>query len=1197
MPVAELTPEQQCAIQTRDVSVALSAGAGCGKTFVLTQRFISHLTPEDGREDRARLGQLIAITFTDAAAREMRARIRNACYEQLTQAKSSAEQDHWLRLMREIDSARVSTIHAFCAALLRTHAAAVGLDPLFGVLDQSDADVLQLDVIDDVLREQLAKLDDETLDLSTAYGLARLKQQISAFVGRRHEESFQYWLAATPDDMIARWRNWHKDEAFPLAVREIAAAAPIDRILELLHDVTPDGTKPKFADARADLLDLLPRLHDQNVTTKELNSIRESAKVQGVCSTKDWRTADEYGHYRDACRELRDAIDQHAPKAFDPDAARPTAELGLALLRLTNKVVAKYEQRKRAQGMLDFDDLLATAYTFLTEPKNAAIRGKISDDLRLLLVDEFQDTDRLQAKLVKALCGAGFDIGRLFFVGDFKQSIYRFRGAEPNVFRDLRADVQEKGRLPLTLNFRSQPGVLDFVNALFCDALGTVHEPYEKLHASRPQITEPPCVEFLWTIDPEKNNRRNPGAALEARRQEARAIARRLRMLIDDSGRVSPIEDSPRRRRENPSLGETRPLELGDIAILFRTLSDVQVYEEALREYELDYYLVGGHAFYAQQEIYDVLNLLRAVASTADEVSLAGVLRSPFFALADETLFWLVDSAGSLNAGLRRGLAHFAESSEQNVPVPFSALSPEERAKTVAAADTIRHLRAVKDRVPIATLLGQALDRTGYDAVLLAEFLGQRKLANLHKLMERARAAEHGGVLDLDGFITQLAQFIAQQPKEALAATLPEAANVIRLMTIHHAKGLEFPLVVLPDLDRLPRFGTPPTALHPEFGPLVPPPSDDDEQKNIATGMSLFAAVEKAEELEERKRLLYVACTRAADYLILSSSLEAYSEPRSDWMKLLAERFNLETGASLADLPTDYVAPQVRVVSDPTTDHKPIGRRRGPDLLKVLDDAHELAGQGEGIVPPEVAPIPVDRTARRQFSFSRLTGQLVRAESHDPTERAGASPPPSSIDPRGLGTLVHEALARIDLNDPAAIAEWCEHLAPQHVVVNADEAEQIARELIERFAASSRGQQIAKSAAMHRELEFILAWPLDRKSANGTYLRGFIDCLYVDCENRWHLTDYKTDNITAADVPRHAKRYAMQLYVYAMAAERVLGQPPSELVLHFLRPGVEHVFPWNDAARRAAVEMVNAAIASEQSNHSTYVLEELQIAN
>ena len=264
-----------------------------------------------------------------------------------------------------------------------------------------------------------------------------------------------------------------------------------------------------------------------------------------------------------------------------------------------------------------------------------------------------------------------------------------------------------------------------------------------------------------------------------------------------------------RRQRNRTSRAGSK---LGDVAILFRTLSDVQVYEEALREYGLDYYLVGGHAFYAQQEIYDVLNLLRAVASTADEVSLAGVLRSPFFALADETLFWLVDSAGSLNAGLlgrATAAATFAGRARKSRRPPPRRSAICARSKTAC-------------RSPRCST--QALDRTGYDAVLLAEFLGERKLANLHKLSSRPARPTKAASSTSTASSRSSPQFIAREPKESLAATLPEAANVIRLMTIHHAKGLEFPLVIVPDLDRPPLLRPPIAALDPELGPLVPRP-------------------------------------------------------------------------------------------------------------------------------------------------------------------------------------------------------------------------------------------------------------------------------------------------------------------------------------------------------------------------------------
>jgi ATP-dependent helicase/nuclease subunit A len=1193
MSATTLTAEQTRAITTRDVSVALSAGAGCGKTFVLTERFLSHLdqSSDDEYQEPARLRQLIAITFTDAAAREMRQRIRDKCYERLERAETAGDQRRWQRLLREIETARISTIHAFCASLLREHAAAAGLDPTFAVLDQGDADVLLYNTIDDTLRRLLEKLDNEVLDLAAVYGLGHLKQQIAALLGQRHQPYFNTWQSARPEDLVDRWREWHEREAFPNALREIAVDACIDEILDLLNEVA--ATKPLFVEAKQQLVELLPRLRGGNISREELERICGFARVKSregpyICTAKDWGDKQGYDAYSKACEALRKCIEQHQPAPWQPQVAREAAERGLALLRLTAKVVKAYDDRKAALGRLDFDDLLSRTYALVSNPQHAPIRERFSKDLHLLLVDEFQDTDQLQVDLVKALCGSGFDAGRLFFVGDFKQSIYRFRGAAPKVFRDLRARVDERGRLPLNMNFRSQPAVLHFINALFCDAFNSLPpsnrtsdslalrnqtsdslplagragegviegEKYEPLRPSRKQTTNPPAVEFLWTIAPNKHSKKK-GEAEKARRQEAQALARRLASLLDPNTSERPIVDE--------KTGEPRAAKPGDVAILFRALSDVHIYEEALREHGLDYYLVGGHAFYAQQEIYDVLNLLRAVASSADELSLAGVLRSPFFSLTDETLFWLADCAGSLNAGLLG----------ERLPRQLSA---EERAKAAAAAETIRALRDMKDRVPIATLLGEALERTGYDAVLLAEFLGERKLANLHKLMERARAAD-AGVMDLDDFITQLAQFIAREPKEALAATLPEAADIIRLMTIHHAKGLEFPLVVVPDLDRPANIRPPCAALHPELGPLVPQPPDDENEK-ASTGMTLFAALDRAEELEERKRLLYVACTRAADYLILSSSLADVDKPKSDWMKLIGERFEMDSGDLIARLPKDYETPCLRMTIDSPSDDKPASKSRGPDIVKMLEEAQRLAAAGEGIKPPHVDAVPVDRAARRQFSFSRLTGQLVRTNGHVPGDDEFSSllPPKAKIDPLRLGALVHDVVGRIDFaakDVGKAIGDWCEHLASQYVLLNAAEAAAAAaaREMLERFAASPRAMQLAQAMVVHRELEFVLAWPPN-------HLHGYIDCLYQDAEGRWRLLDYKTTKATPADVARLAKQYEMQMYVYALAAERALGQPPAELALHFLRPGVEHVFPWNDAARRGAVELVNLAITA-----------------
>lgn len=1158
---ATLTQEQQRALTHRTTSIALDAGAGCGKTHVLTERFLSHLDRKSAdAPNPAELRQLIAITFTDAAAREMRRRIRTTCRDRMRQAADAEDhegEDYWHEMLRAIETARVSTIHAFCNSLLRRHAITASLEPTFAVLDQGAADVLQSQMVDDVLRRQLSAHDPGTLDLVAAFNLNKVKEQIRELLEHRHDSSFNDWLDKSPEDLLTVWRSCFSEAAFTAAVADLAALPHARTICELLSQVQPEN--PKFAQAKQTLLDRLPRLGQSPVSRHELSDLVQSVGVSGICRKEDWNDPDQFEAYKKACASLREKLNALISMQFDEQAAREAATLGLSLLRLTQQVAHQYDRQKITENKLDFDDLLARAYDLLRNPAHAAVRNEITQDLKLLLVDEFQDTNEQQVAFVKLLCGERFDDGKLFFVGDFKQSIYRFRGAQPEVFSGLQSEVPEPGRLPLDENFRSQPAILHFVNALFADAF----DNYRPLRPHRAQVTAEPSVEFLWAITPNKSNPGIKGAAHEARVEEARRIARRVCQLREAEALM--ISDAA-------SKSGIRPLQLRDVAILFRTLSSVDVYEAALRDYELDYYVVGGHAFYSQQEIYDVLNLLRAVATPADEIALAGVLRSPFFSLFDETLYWLKESGDTLNNGLLAA----------GTP---PELSIDERLKVNAAADTLQFLRGRKDLVPIATLLGDALARTGYDAALLPEFLGERKLANLQKIMEQARAADRSGALDLAGFIAQLSEFVAREPKEALAATLSESADVVRLMTIHHAKGLEFPLVIVPDLDRKENSDTSSAAFSAELGPLVPLP-DADDRDGAVTGIKLHRILEKQAELAERKRLLYVATTRAKDHLILSSSLAGYDKLQSDWTRFLGERFDLQTGNLRAQLPAGFASPHVAATDkEPTTNVKAAGRSRGPDLVHLLADAHDLAASGRGLIPPGVASIAVDASARRQFSVSRLTGKLMREDAwtrhllQRPIAAAAGE-----VEPLELGRLVHAVMERLQLRGENPIRYWCEQLAPEHVLINATRAATLARRMVEQFAASARWQQLADAKIVYRELDFLLAWPPGKTSGDdGQYLQGYIDCLYQDPDGRWHLLDYKSNDVSAAASRDEAARYEMQMVVYALAAEHALGQSPVELALHFLRPGVEHILTWDDAARRRGVELVNDAIALAQT--------------
>ncbi len=1185
-----LTEQQRRALDARGTSVAVSAGAGCGKTFVLIERFLAELQPDGphGPGRRSRLGQVVAITFTERAAREMRERIRSACNRRLRECPDD-QADYWMELVRELDSARISTIHSFCASLLRAHAVEARLDPQFRVLDGAQAGTLLFELTDDALRDRLADRQETVLTLVARFGLDRLRDMIARLLAVRQEIDWPVWRNESAESLLARWEEFWRCDTLPRLLGRLGTSAAARTVLEIASRRPSDH--PKMQDRFAVLLERLPSVAQRGSTSacgfaedvmSELAEIRQAAMVQGA-GKKHWDDEATYERFRDAAATLREEIKGVEKRAsFDAAAARPAAEAALQAIGLAAEVAEQYERRKRELAVLDFNDLLIHARRLLVGAEQGGLRKRLAAQIRLLLVDEFQDTDPLQVELVKALCDNEHLRGKLFLVGDYKQSIYRFRGADPRVFGRLREEFPAAGRLPLSLNFRSQPAVLDFVNALFAEELGPEYEP---LRAARPQVGPTPAVEFLWACAaPTENSSDNNSTSLPSppsplpsslddmgprerlRRREAEWIARRIRAMLDSGEEI--VWDEEAARAGAPAVRAVRP---GDVALLFRAMTNAEYYEDALQRYGIDYYLVGGRAFYAQQEIYDLLNLLRTLDGRCDEVSLAGALRSPLFSLHDETLFWLARHGEGLAAGL------FAD-------VLPAELDADQREQAEFAAATIRDLRAMKDRLPVARLIQAVLDRTGYDAVLLAEFLGERKLANLHKLIEQARSFDHAGVFALSDFITQLAEFVARQPDEPLAATCPESTDVVKLMSIHQSKGLEFPVVIVPDVGRSRRIMGPPVAFTPQLGPMLKDP-------DATTGYDLFMAAENDEDSAEHSRLLYVAATRAADYLILSSGVEQPGEAAGPWMEMIARRFDLITGHPRIPNPESRTPNPdclVAVTTEPPPiQSKPVDLRLRRDLEKIVEKAGQMAADGAGRQPRYLAPLEVDRTARRQFSFSRLSGELHAGANVPAADRLDetASPEPQ-LDPRGLGTLVHAVLEQIDFARPEDVQELVERLAPEHLPAEGlDLGEPI--KMIGRFLRSPRAAELAAAKELYRELEFLLTWPPDHNavcetasgSQGGRYLQGFIDCIYRDDAGCWRLIDFKTNQVTADTLAAVAAGYEMQMLLYALAAEKILGSPPAELALCFLRPGIEHRFSWDSDARRRVIELVDGKLS------------------
>lgn len=1163
-----LTDEQHRAIFERDASIALSAGAGCGKTFVLTERFLTSISPADGNKQNV-LSDLVAITFTDRAAREMRDRIRAKCHQRLMNA-SPEEASQWLEIYRHIDSARVSTIHAFCASLLRQYPVESNLDPSFTVLDDAATETLLAETIDTQLRDNLAQRDEATLDLMVDYSLRELRIMLGQFITARHSIDFEEWSGRSPEEITQAWLAFHESKRNLIAMRKLVSAAEIDRVKRVINTIEPVGDvmAQRFATLRATFAELgdTDRLHEH------LQILQDNAQIKGASPAKDWPDPSERQLFQKEAEKLRKRIKAIQDVGeFDPVEALPVAKYGLQLLEVTRDIVAAYEARKQQLAALDFDDLMIRTKQLLTSTEHPHVSRRVAAGIEHLLIDEFQDTNQLQVELVEALCGERKLSGKLFIVGDFKQSIYRFRQAEPKIFRTLREEMPEGGRLSLTQNFRSQPAILDFVNALFCEPMGVSYEP---LHAFRQQVSPTPAIEFLWATvsgdDAKIKNRQDKTPVGLRRKHEADWIARRIRQMLDNGEPI--VWDSS---SKEPAA---RPPRLGDFALLFRALSDVELYESALREYGLDYYLVGGRAFYAQQEIYDLVNLLRTLASEADEVSLVGVLRSPFFSLSDDTLFWLGQHPEGLAAGLFTEELH-------------PAIEKEQQRRAARAAAVIRELRSKKDRLSITALIQESLRLTGYDAALLAEFLGERKLANLYKLIDSARRFDSSGMFTLNDFVVQLAEFIAKQPAEPLAATMPESTEVIRLMTIHQSKGLEFPIVIVPDLDRKPHADSNPAAFHPELGPLVKSPSGS----KMPTGLDLYRQVEELEGEDETTRLLYVATTRAADYLMLSAGVEAVDRPESPWRRVIERRFELDTGEMLGELPPGYTMPEVKVTLEkPELPNFHKESSRGVKLEKVIGEI-ETARKGKPRPPETVGPIAPHRAARRQFSFSRLTGALkpqespaVEAETALVSKAAEvAGPRDGASDPLLLGSLVHAALAQwpglmSEGNKAAAAPEQLVQLQADKLHIAGSVLIGDARDLVRGFVSSPRAEALLAAQEVHAEIEFMLPWPpRDETSSEGAATRwigGVIDCLYQSPDGVWHLLDYKTNQLTGRGVEEVANPYRMQMLLYALAIEQSLGTQPGELCLHFLRGGVEHIFELDESSREWVVGEVNRAM-------------------
>lgn len=964
--------------------VCVVAGPGSGKTTVLVER-LRRLV----ERDQVDADSIVAITFTRKAALGMKTRLVES-----TIAAPGA-------VRRRIERVQVSTIHSFCARLLRENAVAAEIDPDFQQIDEGEAAI-------------------------------RLRRAV--------EEALNQLWSEDPDGAALFLREFKETNTYT--------------------DESDGGSA----------------IH------KQLESLVESVRSRGE---KLW------------CKKL-DCKEQPA-REWITAAGRRAIEV--------------YQQGKLERALLDFTDLEQRTLDLLTTADS-----HVRFDFEHVLLDENQDTNPLQAKLVAKLTErARENRPTLFAVGDVNQSIYLFRHAEPQVFANYRDRVEEQGHVvELYDNFRSRPEILAAVRQLTRGVEGLEDR---ELIARRelPEKAEP-SVEVMLCFGPASDK-----TGIKERR-EALWITKRI---VELRGQLRIGKDG-------------RPPDWRDFAVLVRKNHGLETFAEAFRSAGVPYQVNAGRGFFDSREVRDLLCFLRALDDPHDDVSLASAMRSPLGEISEETLLRLKAPQRPLYDGFRDG----------------AALSDDEASRLRRFLRVFEELRGERERASADVLLSRLLAATGYEAWLRSHQGGRQRAANLEKL-GRLAARASGGEASFRRTLERLEATAFAGGGEPEAA-VPESSDGVQLLTVHTAKGLEFPVVFLPSLQSSGRSGSDSLLFDPENGlgarwkPINVGKSRPDDNPDEA-----YAAIHrrvKPRHAEEDNRVLYVGLTRAEEHLVVSA---AYGTRliASSWAKTLKNNLGIPWERKVA-------APRVIEAEgfsyrfaaydeDPTfgQDKRTAEQASAAESLSPLSLANQADSEAA------VTSVGLFADCPRRYYLSRYLGlEPEQARTADSDDEAGpAPPPPDELEPSELGRVVHEVLGGI---------------------VSRENAPAEALELVDRFEQSDLGRRAAADPDAQRERS--LLFPLD-----GRLLRGQVDLLLADADGRV-LLDYKTDRVSGAQVEERSRHYALQLQLYALGLANA-GERPDRAVLYFLGPDRAVDVDLSDEALAAARRAVADLFAAQES--------------
>ena len=1121
------TESQRKAIDARNDSVLVSAAAGSGKTAVLVERVMS-LLREGGRIDR-----MLIVTFTRAAAGEMRERIGRRLEQE---GESSA---HLRRQGMLLSRAMISTLHVFCARVLREHFEAAGIDPLCRIADEDKLDALRARALDEVMEAAYAEPTPDERALISQFE----DQQITAMIGNIYpflmaQEDPWGWAERQGEDKpIGQWMPL----LYAFCIHHLEGASEVlDEMEKLLHRPDgPDRYEPMFNS-------------DVSTTAGMLESARNGTLLGGKtgCQPLSRKKPPETENPEVTARykELREEWKKRVEKArgllpTDVERAendiRHTLPALRGLLGLTRKMHERFFALKQAKNYLDYSDLEHLALKALRDP---AVREQVAGRYDALFIDEYQDVSGIQEAILRALHQKGKNT--LFMVGDVKQSIYRFRLADPTLFlrkyREYSEDENaEQRKILLQQNFRSDENVLLAVNQVFAHAMREketeiAYDEGAMLRFGGNRARGAAVEVHLMTAQADED--KEEGELKQGYRWEAAFVARRIKELV----RTAVVRDGE----------STRPMQYRDIALLLRSASGRAPYiARALQMEGIPVYSDADAQFFDLPEVIDLMNLLRVIDNPLQDIPLLSALRCPCFGFTEEELarIRLVDRTPGTPF-----YRAFQQLLTKEGPLPDKAR---------AVWDMLADWRFLAANLPVDSLIWRVLSESGLYMRAGAMEEGELRQANLRLLAERAQgeSAREG----LGAFLRETGR-LHDSGDSKTAKTLGENENVVRILTLHKSKGLEFPAVFLMELARpFHRSGGEESQLrlHAEHGAALKYIDGEKRVTRDTCALNALKAVAEKEARAEEARLLYVGMTRAQAKLILVGSPKVLSKQREKWARPASAY-----AAGEADCMLDWVMTGVGGFSEGqrVTENgslwqmycQPVDEQTAMPVRRVVPVPPMLLEEADGKTVTRMER-RIPKNPPLKTSVTAMAKRL-REDGDDWESPADKRAPKLEItapsfmegekvlDPAQRGTLTHRVLGLVDyaLIRQGKYREALDALTEKGLLTEA-ERQGVRLRWIRGFFESAPGQRALKAREVRRE------WAFNLRAPKRTLVQGVIDLCFREGDG-WVLIDYKTDQASPAEL---TERYAAQVRWYAAALESITGSPVKETLLFSLRTG------------------------------------------